>query len=85
MREITERYVPGCGATFDAQGWKFLDRLDRVYDSSRAEKVLEWGPVDAFPYMAEKLYKGQEWRSELTVTVGKRGYHEVSTGIYAVR
>lgn len=83
--EIMERCVQGCGAMFQTKGWRFLDRVDRIYDSSRAENVLEWKPLYTFSSAVEKLTKGQEWRSELTNTVGKRGYHDISTGIYTVR
>lgn len=57
----------------------------RVYDSSKAVRELGWRPSYTFKEVVEKLSRGEEWRSELTIKVGKREYHAVSTGVYTVR
>ena len=63
-------------------GWKLLDRLDIVYDSSKAISDLRWGPIYTFRYCCQRIAEGRDWRSELTHKVGMRGYHAVPTGVY---
>ncbi|KXX76130.1 UDP-glucose 4-epimerase [Madurella mycetomatis] len=77
--------VEGCGEVFEKKGWRFLDRVDRVYDSRRAVKELGWRPEYTFEKAIEKIARGEEWRSELTFRVGKLGYHAVTTGVYTRR
>ncbi|KAL2106091.1 hypothetical protein VUR80DRAFT_7307 [Thermomyces stellatus] len=82
---VIKRVVPACEAVFKEKGWKFLGRIDRVYDSSKAVRELGWDPEYTFGRTIERIGRGEEWRSELTFKVGKRGYHAVSTGVYTVR
>ncbi|KAF2214018.1 hypothetical protein CERZMDRAFT_38112 [Cercospora zeae-maydis SCOH1-5] len=65
-------------------GWKLPERLDRVYDSSRAMGALDWTPRYTFRHALELIREGQDYRSELTHRVGKRGYHAIPTGVYTV-
>ncbi|KAJ3939767.1 hypothetical protein N0V92_013963, partial [Colletotrichum tropicale] len=74
--------VPAAGAVFEKLGWRFPDRVDRVYDSARAVRELGWRPEWTFEKVVERLARGEDWRSELTHVVGKRGYHDVPTGVY---
>ena len=57
------------------KGWKFLDRIDRVYDSSKAVRELGWEPKFTFRSAVEAMARGNEWRSELTFKIGSKGYH----------
>lgn len=77
--------APGVEAVFQAQNWGFLSRIDRVYDSSKAVRELGWQPKYTFENVVAMVGKGQDWRSELTTKVGKKGYHAVSTGVYTQR
>ncbi|KAK2017060.1 NAD(P)-binding protein [Colletotrichum eremochloae] len=77
--------VPECTAVFERLGWRFLGRVDRVYDSSRAVRELGWRPKWTFHEVVARLARGEDWRSELTHRVGKRGYHAVPTGVYTTR
>ncbi|KAK4153538.1 hypothetical protein C8A00DRAFT_15245 [Chaetomidium leptoderma] len=79
------RAVPGVGEVFEKKGWVFLGRVDRVYDSARAVEELGWRPEYTFERAVERVARGEEWRSELTLRVGKLGYHAVSTGVYTTR
>jgi nucleoside-diphosphate-sugar epimerase len=83
--EAMKQVLPGYLDVFGKKGWKFLDRLDRVYDSSKAVKELAWEPEYTFERVLDKIANGEDWVSELTHRVGKRGYHAVSTGVYTVR
>ncbi|OQE23168.1 hypothetical protein PENSTE_c009G02992 [Penicillium steckii] len=75
----------GIDAVFEKKGWKYLARMDRVYDSSKAVKELDWDPKYNFEKTLGRLMRGEPWRSELTAKVGKKGYHAVSTGVYTKR
>ncbi|CZT42920.1 related to oxidoreductase [Rhynchosporium secalis] len=76
--------VPSYEPVFGKLGWRFLDRIDRVYDSSKARRELGWEPVYTFERALKKLRKGEEWRSEISLKVGRRGYHEKPTGVYTL-
>jgi nucleoside-diphosphate-sugar epimerase len=80
-----EAAVPGVSAVFARRGWGFLRRLDRVYDSADAVRRLGWEPQYTFARTVERVAAGQEWRSDLALRVGKKGYHAVSTGVYTKR
>ncbi|KXH51008.1 NAD dependent epimerase/dehydratase [Colletotrichum salicis] len=82
---VLAEVVPGCAAVFEKLGWRFLERLDRVYDSSKAVRELGWRPQWTMEKVVERLARGEDWRSELTHEVGKKGYHAVSTGVYTSR
>jgi hypothetical protein len=56
-----------------------------VYDSSKAVKELGWNPNYTFGKTVERLVRGEQWKSDLTARVGKKGYHAVSTGVYTKR
>ncbi|KAK4117135.1 NAD dependent epimerase/dehydratase family protein [Canariomyces notabilis] len=83
--KVFRETVAGCGEVFEKKGWKFLDRLDRVYDSRRAIEELGWRPEYTFENAVESIRSGKEWRSGLTLKVGRLGYHAVSTGVYTKR
>ncbi|KAK0660072.1 putative NAD dependent epimerase/dehydratase [Cercophora samala] len=77
--------VEGVREVFGQKGWKFLQRVDRVYDSDLARQELGWEAVYTFQRAVQMVKEGKEWRSELTGRVGKLGYHDVSTGVYTIR
>lgn len=83
--EVYAECVPGIKDVFEKKGWRFLPRLDRVYDSSKAIQELGWQPRYTIQHAVGKIMAGEEWRSDLTFKVGKKGYHAVSTGVYTVR
>ena len=62
-----------------------MGRVDRVYDAGRAMEVLGWRPEYTIQRAVGKVGKGEEWRSELAVRVGKLGYHQVPTGVYTTQ
>eukprot|EP01113_Clastostelium_recurvatum_P035838 TRINITY_DN5036_c0_g1_i1.p1 TRINITY_DN5036_c0_g1~~TRINITY_DN5036_c0_g1_i1.p1 ORF type:complete len:374 (-),score=81.64 TRINITY_DN5036_c0_g1_i1:85-1206(-) len=74
--------IPTYESVFRSRNWKFLERIDRVYDSAKAVRELDWHPSYTFENVIDKLARGEEWRSELTFIVGKKGYHSEPTGVY---
>ncbi|KAK0718703.1 NAD dependent epimerase/dehydratase family protein [Apiosordaria backusii] len=79
------RAVAGAKEVFEQRGWKFLQRVDRVYDSDLARRELGWEAKYTFERAVQMVKEGKEWRSELTGRVGKLGYHDVDTGVYTIR
>ncbi|KAK8098066.1 oxidoreductase [Apiospora kogelbergensis] len=83
--EVYVECVAGIKDAFEKKGWRFLPRLDRVYDSSKAIQELGWQPQYTIQNVVDRLLRGEEWRSDITFKVGRKGYHAVSTGVYTVR
>ncbi|KZV91481.1 NAD(P)-binding protein [Exidia glandulosa HHB12029] len=81
---VLETLVP-FQTVYSSRKWKFFDVLDRVYDSSKAIADLGWKPVYTFARAVDHVAQGKEWRSPLSIAVGKRGYHAETTGVYTVR
>ncbi|KAM3416331.1 hypothetical protein BST61_g7936 [Cercospora zeina] len=79
---IIESLLPKHCEILHEHGWKLPERLDRVYDSSRAMSALDWKPKYTFQHALELIREGKDYRSELTHRVGKRGYHATPTGVY---
>lgn len=81
-KEAIKLVVPLYEQIYAERGWKFLDRIDRVYDSNKAIRELGWAPVYTFQRALEQIANGKEWRSDLTLQVGMKGYHPMPTGVY---
>ncbi|QHQ35419.1 NAD-dependent epimerase/dehydratase family protein [Algicella marina] len=48
LRALLEERCPYFVETFDRLGWVLPDRIDRVYDSSRAQNQWNWAPLHGF-------------------------------------
>lgn len=83
--EVLRELMPRCTEVFDQKGWKSLSLIDRVYDSSKAQKELGWKPEFTLEAALDRIEKGEDWRSDLAIKVGRRGYHAVSTAFYTAR
>jgi UDP-glucose 4-epimerase len=82
---VVRRLFPDYEEIYAELGWSMFPSIDRVYDNTRAREELGWSPRWDFRYALDRLAAGEEPRSELAVTVGMKGYHAVSTGVYTVR
>ena len=51
---LSER-CPAICETFESRGWSLPDSIDRVYDSSKAQKALKWTPVYGFEEIVNLL------------------------------
>lgn len=83
--DILQEMFPQSSTLFQDKDWKFLSSIDRVYDSTKAQRELGWKPEFTFEAALDKVRKGEEWRSKLALKVGRRGYHAVSTAFYTSR
>ncbi len=59
--------------------------IERVYVNERARRELGWEPRYDFRRALDSLAAGEDPRSPLARTVGAKGYHAASTGVYTVR
>lgn len=73
---VIRRLYPEADALFSERGWRFLDRIDRVYDNSRARRDLGWTPRYDFKNGLECLGVGHDFRSDLANAIGAKGYHD---------
>jgi UDP-glucose 4-epimerase len=51
---LSER-CPAICETFESRGWSLPDSIDRIYDSSKAQKTLKWKPVYGFEEVVNLL------------------------------
>ncbi|WP_408624221.1 NAD-dependent epimerase/dehydratase family protein [Kineosporia rhizophila] len=79
---IVRKLFPDIMARYDEAGWSMFPALDRVYDSARAQAELGWRPSATFDRVARQALDTGEWRSELALKVGWKGYHSEPTGVY---
>ena len=79
------RRFPRYAEIFAERGWRMFPTIERVYVNAAARRELGWRPRYDFAYALERLAAGEEWRSELALAVGAKGYHSESTGPYTVR
>jgi UDP-glucose 4-epimerase len=75
-RAVVARHYPEAVALFEARGWRFLPRIDRVYDNGRARRDLGWTPRHDFKSGLECLRNGEDFRSDLARSIGAKGYHD---------
>lgn len=82
---VVKRLYPDYPEIYAARGWSMFGSIDRVYVNERARRELGWAPRYDFRQALDALANGEDPRSPLTRTIGRKGYHEVSTGVYTAR
>jgi nucleoside-diphosphate-sugar epimerase len=82
---VVGRLFPDQPAEYARRGWTMFPHLDRVYVNTRARQELGWAPRYDFRHILDLLKAGQDPRSPLARTIGAKGYHPASTGVYTVR
>jgi UDP-glucose 4-epimerase len=71
-------HYPDAATLFEARGWRMLQGIDRVYDNARARELLGWRPKHDFAHALEQLRAGGDFRSEMAIAVGVKGYHDTT-------
>jgi UDP-glucose 4-epimerase len=79
---VVARHVPRYEALYAQLGWRMFDAIERVYVNAAARRDLGWAPRYDFASVLDRLAAGEEWRSELSLAVGAKGYHAEPTGVY---
>lgn len=82
---VVRRLYPAYEDVYAQRGWRMFDSIERVYDNRRARHDLGWEPRHGFEQALVALAAGRDPRSELARSIGMKGYHAESTGVYTVR
>ena len=82
---VVRRRYPDYEDVYRDRGWTMFPSIERVYVNERARRELGWAPRHGFEQALRDLQAGRDPRSELARSIGAKGYHAVSTGVYTVR
>jgi UDP-glucose 4-epimerase len=85
LPSVVRRIYPDFEEIYLARGWRMFDAIERTYVNGRARSELDWSPRYDFRFALDRLAEGEDPRSPLARSIGAKGYHEVSTGVYTVR
>jgi nucleoside-diphosphate-sugar epimerase len=75
---VLKRHYPNFDRLFKSKGWKMLPRIDRVYVNRKAREELGWQPQYDFQHVLNCLKEQRNFQSELSLSVGVKGYHNES-------
>lgn len=82
---LVRRLFPDYEALYAQRDWAMFPSIERVYANERARAALDWTPRYDFRHALDRLAVGEDWRSPLAQSVGAKGYHAFSHGVYTVR
>jgi len=72
---VVSKIFPEFQEIYDAKAWKMFPEIDRVYVNEKARDELGWKPKYDFRYALHCIKNGFDFRSELSKSIGKKGYH----------
>ena len=75
---VFERRAPLAAAVWQERGWRFPDRLDRVYVNTAARHDLGWRPRFDLNAIAARLAGGDSVHTPLSLQVGSKEYADSS-------
>ncbi|MBC9934212.1 NAD-dependent epimerase/dehydratase family protein [Chitinophaga qingshengii] len=73
---VVEKLFPEFKDIFKRKGWKMLPQIDRVYVNAKARQELGWKPKYDFGYILNCIAADKDFRSQLSLDIGIKGYHE---------
>ena len=82
---VVQRLFPDYQELYAQKGWRMFPSIERVYVNALARRELGWSPRYDFRFALDRLRDGEDPRSQLALSIGAKGYHEVSTGVYTAR
>jgi UDP-glucose 4-epimerase len=82
---VVGRLYPDYEDLYAQRGWRMFPSIERVYVNERARHELGWSPRYDFRQALDRLAEGADPRSPLALSIGAKGYHASSTGVYTVR
>jgi nucleoside-diphosphate-sugar epimerase len=85
LPSVVGRLFPGYERLYAQRGWRMFPSIERVYVNDLARRELGWSPRYDFRLALDRLQEGADPRSPLALSIGAKGYHEVSTGVYTAR
>ena len=72
---VIHRLFPDSAALFAARGWRMFPSIDRVYVNAKARARLGWHPRHDFRHVLDCLRAERDFRSDLAIAIGSKGYH----------
>lgn len=75
-KSLVENLFPEVKTIYEEKGWKLLPKIDRVYINQKARTELNWKPKYDFHYILNCLSQNKDFRSDLALQVGSKGYHQ---------
>jgi UDP-glucose 4-epimerase len=85
LPNVIRRLFPDYEELYAQRDWRMFPSIERVYVNDLARRELGWSPRYDFRLALDRLADGADPRSELARSIGAKGYHEVSTGVYTAR
>jgi len=82
---VVRRRCPEYETVYAQLGWEMFPAIERVYVNERARAALGWTPRYDFRHALDRLAADEDWRSPLSRSVGAKGYHAFSHGVYTAR
>jgi UDP-glucose 4-epimerase len=74
-RQVVESIYPDFKTIYANLGWNMFPTIDRVYVNRKAREELGWLPKYDFGYVLSRIKAAVDFKSELAVEIGSRGYH----------
>jgi nucleoside-diphosphate-sugar epimerase len=71
------KYVPNYEIIFKKLNWVLVDKIDRVYINKKALDKLDWKPKYTFGYIIKCLEEDKDIFSNLSLSIGSKGYHNI--------
>ncbi|GAB7142160.1 NAD-dependent epimerase/dehydratase family protein [Mycobacterium riyadhense] len=71
---VFARRAPLAAAAWAEKGWRFPDRVDRVYVNARARCELRWEPRFDLDAIASRIANGEPVRTPLSQLIGAKEY-----------
>ena len=86
LPSVLAKYVPEYVDEYKRRNWRMFTSIGRVYDNSRARKVLALEPQHSFASAIASLSQGHHYGSDLSRKIGEKGYHaeQFENGPYPV-
>jgi nucleoside-diphosphate-sugar epimerase len=72
---VVQKYFPRQKEIYEAMSWKLFPSIERVYDNSKARRLMGWQPKYDYQRVLDCLVEGADPRSDLARAVGSKGYH----------
>ncbi|MGZ4187860.1 MAG: NAD-dependent epimerase/dehydratase family protein [Solirubrobacteraceae bacterium] len=85
LPSVVHRLFPDYEELYAQAGWRMFPSIERVYVNDLARRELGWSPRYDFRLALDRRAHGADPRSQLARSIGAKGYHEVSTGVYTAR
>jgi nucleoside-diphosphate-sugar epimerase len=85
LPSVVARLFPDYGELYAKRGWRMFPSIERVYVNDLARRELGWSPRYDFRFALDRLAEDADTRSPLALTIGAKGYHQTSTGVYTAR